>query len=98
MSPVAPGVGRREVKISRPRNSSRKKTCEILRNSGNLERANDLLYTPRARGRYLSKENDCRSGKPRAVICVTDFRLGAAGWDGGRQKNDAIGLEVKNLF
>jgi hypothetical protein len=45
MSPVAAEVGRSEVKISSARNRSRKKTCEILRHIGNLERAKKLLRT-----------------------------------------------------
>jgi hypothetical protein len=51
MSPVAPRVGRNEVKISSARKNSRKKICEILRNSGNLDRATNLL---RANGDYRS--------------------------------------------
>jgi len=43
MSPEAPAEGRSEVKINSARNRSRKKTCEILRNSGNLERATKVL-------------------------------------------------------
>src|SRR5450631_1440757 len=43
MSPTPPGVGRREVKTRSAMNRRRKKICEILRNSGNRERATKLL-------------------------------------------------------
>jgi hypothetical protein len=39
MNVATAGKGRSEVKISSARKSSRKKICEILRNSGNLDRA-----------------------------------------------------------
>jgi hypothetical protein len=41
---AAPPVGRSEVNTSRARNSSRKKICEILRKSGNLDRTTNLLH------------------------------------------------------
>jgi hypothetical protein len=41
-------AGRSDVKISSAKNRSRKNICEILRHSGNLERATNLLHTPRA--------------------------------------------------
>ena len=44
-----------EVKISSARNRSRKKICEILRHSGNLDRATTLLHTPRAGAPYIRK-------------------------------------------
>ncbi len=44
-----------DVKISSARNRSRKKICEILRNSGNLDRATILLHTPRAGAAYTDR-------------------------------------------
>jgi hypothetical protein len=46
MSPAFAEAGRIDVKINSARNTSRKKICEILRNSGNLERAKNFPYAP----------------------------------------------------
>ena len=50
------------MKTSSARKSSRKKICEILRNSGNLEPATNLLHTRAKRRAILYKENDWCSG------------------------------------
>jgi len=48
MSPELAEAGRIDVKIRSARNKSRKEICEILRNSGNLERATIIPCAPRA--------------------------------------------------
>jgi hypothetical protein len=46
MSPEFADAGRIDVKTRSARNTSRKKICEILRNSGNLEPAKSFPYAP----------------------------------------------------
>ena len=46
MSPEFAEAGRIDVKINSAKNTSRKKICEILRNSGNLECATNFPYAP----------------------------------------------------
>ena len=71
MSLVPPGVGRRDVKTSSARNRIRKKICEILRKTGNLERATNSS-TRRVRERQLYMENDSFPDPYGTVIHITD--------------------------
>jgi hypothetical protein len=56
MSPEFAEAGRIDVKIKSAKNTSRKKICEILRNSGNLERVKNFPYAP---------TDDCANGRLR---------------------------------
>jgi hypothetical protein len=62
MSPEFAKAGRIDVKTRSARNTSRKKICEILRNSGNLEPVKNFPYAPASAcaNRHLPSRRLCR--------------------------------------
>ncbi len=79
MSLVVPGIACREVNASSPRNSSRKKICETLRHSGNLDP--DTSSSSRSGEQaYVYRRNDRLSDKCRAVMCITECSGHVCSW------------------